>query len=132
MAMNQHAMRYEIEIDVLERRPERGDREAIAVLRGEFARALNASHFIALSAEDPDVAVVARSFPQEGVTRYAVEFEFIERRVLSEAEALALVHSEFTRAVNASYFNRVVAEDPVVRVLSRDVAAQPVELRRAA
>lgn len=132
MAMNQHAMRYEIEIDVIERRPGLSDRDAIALLRSEFTRALNASHFIALSADDPEVTVVSRTVPQEGVARYAVELEFVERRAISEADAIALVHSEFARALNASYFSRVEAADPIVRVVARDLAVQPAELHRAA
>jgi hypothetical protein len=59
--MHPTVTRYEIELDVLERRPGLGDREAIALLRSEFALALNASHFSALSAEDPVVAVRSAS-----------------------------------------------------------------------
>lgn len=129
--MDPNAMRYEIELDVLERRPELRDHDAIALLRGEFQLAVNAAHFIALSEDDPIVTVASRTVPQEGVARYALALEFTERRPLSEDEAIALVHSEFVRALNASHFWRVCVEDPTVRVVAREVAS-PSQLGWAA
>jgi hypothetical protein len=130
--MDSNATRYEIEIDVLERRPALGDRAAIALLCSEFQLALNASHFIALSADDPAIYVESRTIPQEGVARYELTFEFVERRAMSERQAIALVYSEFQRAVNASHFWRLSAEDPTVTVRSRELAEAPAPLRRAA
>ncbi|MEA2149524.1 MAG: hypothetical protein QOD69_1354 [Solirubrobacteraceae bacterium] len=130
--MNPSAMRYEIELDVLERRPDLSDDDAIALLHSEFRLALNASHFIALSEDDPIVVVVSRSTPQEGVARYALTLEFAARRALSEAQAIALVQREFVRALNASHFWRICVEDPEVTVVSREPAVSPVALRRAA
>jgi hypothetical protein len=132
MAMDFSATRYEIKLDVLERRPDLGDREAIALLRSEFALALNASHFIALSEDDPEIAVASRTIPQEGVARYELTLEFVPRRAMSERRAIELVHSEFQRAINASHFWRVCVEDPAVTVVSREPAFAPIELRRAA
>jgi hypothetical protein len=130
--MDPIAMRYEIELDVLERRPDLSDDDAIALLDGEFRLALNASHFIALSEEDPVVVVLSRSIPQEGVARYALTLEFAARRALSETQAIALLHSEFTRALNASHFWRICVEDPEVTIVAREPAVGPVALRRAA
>ena len=129
--MQSNPMRYEIELDVLERRPELSDRDAIALLRSEFQLAVNASHFIALSEDDPIVAVASRTVPQEGVARYALTLEFTERNALGERDATALVHSEFVRALNASHFWRVCVDDPTVTVVARDVA-RPSQLRWAA
>ena len=58
--MHPTVTRYEIELDVLERRPGLGDREAIALLRSEFQRALNASYFWRLCVDDPTVTIVSR------------------------------------------------------------------------
>ena len=130
--MHFNLTRCEIELDVLERRPDLDDREAIALLRSEFQLALNASHFVALSADDPQLVVSSRTAPQEGVARYALTLEFAARRAMSEEQATALVHSEFVRALNASHFWRVCVDDPMVTVLSRDLAASRSQLRWAA
>jgi hypothetical protein len=130
--MDPNATRYALELDVLERHPGLSDREAIALLRSEFQLALNASHFSALSAGDPALVVLSRTVPQEGVARYSLTLEFVERRSMREHQAVALVHSEFQRAINASHFWRVCVDDPTVRVFSRETVADPVELRRAA
>ena len=130
--MDPSAMRYEIELDVLERRPDLSDDDAIALLHSEFRLALNASHFIALSEDDPIVVVVSRSTPQEGVARYALTLEFAGRRPMSEREEIALLHSEFQRAINASHFWRLCVDDPTVTVWSAEQAETPVQLRRAA
>jgi hypothetical protein len=125
--------RYEIELDVLERRPDLCDREAVALLRSEFALALNASHFIALSADDPVIVVESRTVPQEGVARYAVTLDAVERDSGATAEqAIALVRSEFQRALNASHFWRVCVDDPTVTIVSRGAVGSSSSLRRAA
>ena len=124
------ATRYEIELDVIERTPGLGDRDAIELLRREFRLALNASHFIALSAEDPDVAVLSRTAPQEGIARYVLTMQFVPRRALSADDAIALVRSEFQRALNASYFLRAFVEDPTIAIRARELVAD--ELRWAA
>lgn len=130
--MDSNATRYEIELDLLERRPDLDDRAAISLLRSEFQLALNASHFIALSADDPTIVDVSRSVPQEGVARYELALEFVERRAPTEQQAIALMHGEFQRAINASHFWRVCVDDPTVTIISREPVAAPVELRRAA
>jgi hypothetical protein len=116
--MTHSATRHEIEIelDVRERRPDLADRDAIALLRSEFSLALNASHFIALSAVDPDVDVLWREPARDGSARYGLSLEFVARRPLGEDAAVALVRSEFARALNAGHFLRVCAGDPTVRV----------------
>ena len=124
------ATRYEIELDVIERRPGLSDRDARALLRSEFRLALNASHFIALSADDPEIDVVSRTRPQEGIARYAVTLEFVPRRALSEQDSVALVRSEFQRALNASYFLHAFVEDPAIAIRSRELVVD--ELRWAA
>jgi hypothetical protein len=131
--MHSTVTRYEIELDVLERRPDLGDREAIALLRSEFALALNASHFIALSAEDPVVAVRWRVVPHDGVARYALTLDLVERDAgASDEQAIALLRSEFQRALNASYFWRLCVDDPTVTFVSRALVGSPSALRRAA
>jgi hypothetical protein len=131
--MHPTVTRYEIELDVLERRPDLGDREAIALLCGEFALALNASQFIALAAEDPVIAVRSRVVPQEGVARYALTLDAVERDVdASEEQAIALLRSEFQRALNASHLWRVCVDDPTVTIVSRTVTGSGSALRRAA
>jgi hypothetical protein len=131
--MHPTVTRYEIELDVLERRPALGDREAIALLRSEFALALNASHFSALSAEDPVVAVRSRVVSRDGVARYALTLDLVERdAAAAEAQAVALVRSEFHRALNAAHFWRLCVDDPTVTIVSRAVAGNASALRRAA
>ncbi|MEA2157393.1 MAG: hypothetical protein QOE11_3533 [Solirubrobacteraceae bacterium] len=132
--MHLHALkRYEIELDVIERRPELDDRAAIALLRDEFALAINASHFIALSEDDPAIAIASRTVPQEGVARYALTFEFTARpHAGSEGEIVALLHSEFQRAINASQLWRVCTEDPTVTILTGERAGSLAQLRHAA
>jgi hypothetical protein len=123
---------YDIELDVIERSPGLSDHEAIELLEREFRLAVNASHFIALSAEDPEVVVLSRTVPQEGVARYALTMEFVPRRALPEAQAVALVRSEFQRALNASYFLHAFVEDPAISIRTRELAADETPLRWAA
>lgn len=117
------ATRYEIELDVIERYPGLGNHEAIALLHSEFRLAFNASHFIALSADDPHVVVHSRTHPQEGIARYDVTLEFVPRRDLPGDELAALVRSEFQRALNASYFLRVFVDDPTIAVRADELVA---------
>ncbi len=120
--MHSTLTRYEIELDVLERRPGLGDREALALLRSEFQLALNASHFIALSADDPTIVVTSRHVPPQGVARYTLTLDVVERSdAMNEEQAVALVRSEFQRALNASHFWRVCADDPTVTIVRRAV-----------
>ena len=130
--MHHTVTRYEIELDVPERRPDLGDREAIALLRSEFALALNASHFIALSADDPVVVVHSRTVTEDGVARYALTLDAVERDgIAGEDEAIALVRSEFQRAQNASHFLRICREDFGVTLLARERDGAQAELRAA-
>jgi hypothetical protein len=120
--MHPTVTRYEIDLDVVERRPDLGDREAIALLHSEFVLALNASHFIALSADDPAIAIQSRTLLGDGVARYALTLDAVERAVVtSDQRAIALVRSEFQRALNASHLWRVCLDDPTVTILSRAV-----------
>jgi hypothetical protein len=131
--MDPTVTRYEIELDVLERRPELADRAAIALLRSEFVFALNASHFIALSADDPVIVAASRSVPQEGVARYALTLDVAERDpAATDEQAIALVRSEFQRALNASCFSRLCVDDPTVSIVSRAIVGSASTLRRAA
>lgn len=131
--MHPTVTRYEIELDVVERRPDLGDREAIALLRSEFALALNASHFIALSADDPTIVVESRTVLGDGVARYALTLDAVERSAIAgEQEAVALVRSEFRRAVNAAHLWRVCLDDPTITIVSRAVLDDTSALRWAA
>lgn len=118
--MDRTTRRYDIELDVRERHPGLSDREAIALLRAEFRRALNASQFIALSADDPEVAVESRTVLARGVARYELTLGFVARRALSDEHAIALVHSEFQRAFNAAHFLGLAVEDPAVEIVGAD------------
>jgi hypothetical protein len=132
--MHPTVTRYEIDLDVVERRPDLGDREAMALLRSEFTLALNASHFIALSADDPEIVVESRTPLGNGVARYALTLDAVERPALAgdEERAIALVRSEFQRAVNASHLWRVCLDDPTVTIVSRELVDSRSPLRLAA
>ena len=125
--------RYTLELDICEREGTLGNRRAIDLLRSEFALALNASYFIALSGEDIDVGAVSRSIPQAGVARYVVVLELVERApAMTDEQADELLRREFQRALNASYFQRVCREDLGVRLVARErVSTQAAELRAA-
>jgi hypothetical protein len=120
-------MRYELELDMLERDRALSDCQGATLLHSEFQLALNASHFSAVSADDIAVAVASRVVPQEGVARYRVALEFSERTPdLDDEQAGALLSREFQRALNASYFWRMSSDDFRVRVISRaPVATRP-------
>lgn len=131
--MHHTVTRYEIELDVVERRPDLGDRDAIALLHSEFALALNASHFLALSADDPAIAVESRTVLGDGVARYALTLDAVERPgIAGEQQAIDVVRSEFQRAVNASHLWRICLDDPTVTILSRAVVDSRSALRWAA
>jgi hypothetical protein len=131
MAMNTDiATRYEIELDAIERHPEIAEHDALELLRSEFRLAFNASHFIALSVDDPQVTVVSRTHPQEGVARFTLTFDFVPRRERSDDDAIALIRSEFQRALNASYFLHAFVEDPAIAVYPDE--PDSAELRWAA
>jgi hypothetical protein len=116
-----HITRYRLDLAMPERDSALGDRRAIALLQSEFALALNASYFMALSADDIDVAVVARMPAQAGLTRYAVELELAERAPeMSDAQAGDLVRREFRRALNASHFLRICLDDVSVTLVARE------------
>ena len=127
--MHPTVTRYEIDLDVVERRPGLGDREAVALLRSELALALNASHFIAISADDPAIVVASRTVLGDGAARYALTLDAVERPgITSEEQALALVRSEFQRAFNASHFWRICLDDPAVAIRSRASVAGSLRL----
>lgn len=124
--------RYRLELDMLERDATLGNRRATALLRSEFARAVNASYLMALSAGDIEVGAIWRSIPQEGVARYAVELLLEERRPSMTHEQVAgLLRREFARAQNASHFIRIASEDFDVRLVARESVVTRVSLRAA-
>ena len=94
---------------MLERDGVLGDEQAIELLRSEFALAQNAARFDALTGDDIVLGEIARSTPQEGVTRYAVELLADRaRRGLDDERASAVLRRAFTDALNASYFLRML------------------------
>ena len=109
--------RYSLELDMIERDRSTG----AALLRSEFGLALNASHFMALSAGDIQVGEIERSVPQEGIARYTVELVLDERRPsMSDVEVADVLEREFALAQNASYFLRIAVEDFNVRLVDRE------------
>ncbi|MEA2220084.1 MAG: hypothetical protein QOJ35_2710 [Solirubrobacteraceae bacterium] len=132
--MKRDLMRYDLQLEMLERDATLGDERAIELLRSEFALARNAAHFDALTGDDVELGEVTRSTPQEGVTRFAVELLLSERGgVVDDERALALLRQAFTNALNASYFVRVCTDDDVtVRLVSRAPARDVAPLRSAA
>lgn len=124
--------RYRLELDMLERDATLGSSRAIALLRSEFALALNASHFMALSAADIEVGSIWRSVPQEGVARYAVELVLEERTPsMTDEQAAELLQREFARAQNASHFIRIASDDFGVRLAARERVLTHAQLRAA-
>lgn len=123
--MERDLMRYTLKLEMLERNRSLSDDQAIALLHGEFALALNAARFDVLTASDVAVEVVSRSTPQEGVTRYVVELELEERASEQDDEqALALLRRAFQNALNASFFLRVCVDDAVsIELISRTPVA---------
>ncbi|MGH2943725.1 MAG: hypothetical protein ACRDLN_13225 [Solirubrobacteraceae bacterium] len=124
--------RYTLELDLAERNGALSHRRAVELLRSEFALALNASYFMALSAGDIDLTVSSRSIPRAGVARYVVELELVERTpAMTDEQAQALLTGEFQRAQNASHFLRICREDFGVTLLARERAGAQDELRAA-
>jgi hypothetical protein len=122
--------RYRIELDMLERDSTLDERRAVALLRSEFALALNASYFMPLTPGEIHVGAVARSIPQEGVVRYAVELVLDERHpAISDEQAAELVQREFARAQNASHFLRIAREDFTARLVARERISSAEALR---
>ena len=120
-------VRYSLELDMIER----DDSGGAALLRSEFALALNASYFMALSGEDMHVGAIERSIPQEGISRYRVELVLDERRpALADAQVGELLQREFALAQNASHFLRIAVEDFGVRLVAREPVGQ-LQLRAA-
>lgn len=124
--------RYRLELDMLERDATLGNCSAIALLRSEFALALNASYFLALSACDIEIGSIWRSIPQEGVARYSVEILLEERMPSMTHEQVAeMLRREFARAQNASHFIRIASDDFGVRLAARESVVTHVQLRAA-
>jgi hypothetical protein len=132
--MHHDLTRYELQLEMLERNGALDDRAAMDLLSGEFALAHNAAYFDALSAGDIAFEVLARSTPQEDVTRFTVALELLERRPqLSDHEVSALLARAFIKALNASYFLRVSTDDQLtMRLLSRELVVDETVVRRAA
>jgi EAL domain-containing protein (putative c-di-GMP-specific phosphodiesterase class I) len=123
---------YTLELDICERDAAAGNRHAVALLRSELALALNASYFIALSADDIAVGTVSRSIPRAGVARYVVVLELVERvPAMTDEQADELLRREFQRAQNASYFSRACREDFAVRLVARGRVSTQADLRAA-
>ena len=119
--------RYELQLDVLERNGALSDSAATALLRSEFALAINASYFSLLSNDDVAVDVLSREIPQDGVARYSVVLELDERTPnMTDEQAAELVCREFRRAQNASHFARISREDFCAKLVVREVAAAPI------
>jgi hypothetical protein len=124
--------RYELELEMIERRPALSDRQAMELLRREFALALNAGNFSMLAEGDVAVDIVSRSVPQEGVGRFGVVMELCERgNGLSNEVAVDVLQREFRRALNAAHFWRVSVEDIGVTVLYRRHVSPRLDLRAA-
>jgi hypothetical protein len=132
--MKHDLTRYELQLEMLERNGALGERASMQLLRSEFALAQNAGYFDVLSADDIVLDVLARSTPQEGVTRFTVALELTERRPqFDDDELTAVLERAFITALNASYFMRVCTDGNVtLRLLSRALVADDVTLRRAA
>jgi hypothetical protein len=112
--------RYILELNMIER----ASRAGTGLLRDEFERALNASHFMTLSAGDIQIGAITRSIPQEGVSRYTAEMVLDERHPSrTDAEIAELLERAFASAQNASYFLHMAIEDFTVRLVSRERVA---------
>lgn len=124
--------RYRLELDVLERDATLGNGRAVELLRSEFALALNASYFVALSADDIQIGTIWRSLPQAGVARYAVELLLHERRPsMTDGQAAELVARAFSLAQNASHFLRISSESFGVKLVARERSGTRDALRAA-
>jgi hypothetical protein len=127
MMTNPPLTRYVLQLDVLERDSDLSDPAAAALLRSEFALAVNASYFGLLSDDDFAIDVRSREIPQDGVARYTVVLELEERTPrMTDEQAAELVRREFARALNASHFRRLSNEDFRAELVVREVAAASV------
>lgn len=128
----QTTTRYTLQLDIPERDAALGDDDANALLRSEFALALNASYLSAISDDDVVVSVRARDLLQEGVARYTVALELVESAPqMTDQQARALVRSEFQRALNASHFIRIAEDDFQVTLVARERDDERFVLRAA-
>ena len=124
---NHPPTRYELQLDVLERNGALSDSAAIALLRREFAHAVNAGYFSLLSEHNVGVDVLSRETPQDGVARYSVVLELDERTPnMTDEQAAELVCREFRRAQNASHFARISVVDFCAKLIAREVATAPI------
>jgi hypothetical protein len=131
--MQRDLMRYALQLEMLGRDGALSDRQATDLLQAELELANNAARFDALSGDDIAFTVLSRSIPQEGVTRYEVKLVLRERDLgLDDAAALALLRRAFQDASNASYFDRVCADEIAVTLVARVPDAELAPLRRAA
>lgn len=106
--------RYRLELEMLERQPGLDELDARALLQRELALAVNAAYFRGLSRDEIALRVLARWIPQEGVGRYAVELDVVERvPSMSDAQAGQLLQRTFRHAQNAAHFVRVAVDDYV-------------------
>ena len=120
-------MRYALELEMLEQDGVASEEHAIDLVRSEFALAQNAGRFDAVTQADIELGDIARSTPQEGVTRYAVEMLLEERAEdLDDDRVRALLCRAFTNAINASYFLRICDDALTLRLVSRSPVAAPL------
>ena len=125
-------MRYRLELDMIERDRALGHRRAIALLRSEFARAINASYLMRLSVDDIEVGTITRSIPQDGVARYTVVLELVERTSqMTDEQAAELLRREFRHAQNAAQFRRIASDDLSVALTARERVVASAGLRAA-
>jgi hypothetical protein len=119
--MERELIRYDVQLEMRERNAGLRDGEAIDLLRRELTLAQNAGRFDALAVEDIEFGVVSRSATQEGVSRYVISLELVERRPsLDDDQVAALLRRAFTAAFNASYFLRACTDDVIApQLLSR-------------
>jgi EAL domain-containing protein (putative c-di-GMP-specific phosphodiesterase class I) len=124
--------RYLLELDLIERDRTLGHLRAIRLLRSEFALAINASYLTRLSVDDIAVGAITRSIPQEGVARYTVVLDLVERTPqMTDEQAAELVRRELRRAQNAAQFRRIASEDLSVALVARERLVTSAGLRAA-
>lgn len=124
--------RYTVELDMLERDAVLEGRRPAELLRGEFALAVNASYFRALSVGDIDVGAIWRSVLRDGGARYVVELVLDERMpAMTDAQAAELVQREFALAQNASHFLRISGQDFSASLVARERLGADAGLRAA-
>jgi len=124
--------RYQLELEVLERDGSLSNRCAIDLLRSEFALAHNASYLMRLSAADIEVGYISRSIPHDGVARYAIVLDLVERTpAMTDEQTGELLRREFRHAQNAGHFWRVCRDDFRVTLVARERAGTQATLRAA-